>query len=201
MADHIIETIRLVDASDWGNVIAMPRAEVWTDWWGRTLKQPFRYAIGYDSQFLIYVAEVPTRPLSTRRNKSGAFVGDLAEPETGGDTAELFVMNQDGRYFEAHLNSDGAWWYMDFVGYRIRKPVRIPEGVEARVDHSEGLWVGAIRLPLSQLGFQFDDSVRVQATLALCSGMAPVYITSAGAPGFEPDFHDERCFSRCMYRS
>jgi hypothetical protein len=198
MRDNCIAWNSLIDARDWAEALAMPRCEVGIDWWGRSLQQPFRFAIGHDARSLVYVAEVPRGASPVRRNEHGAFVGDLAEPETGADTAELYVRSTDGRYFEIHVSPDGAWWYMDFVGYRDRRPVRIPEGVEVRVSGSEQSWVGAIRLPLNQLGFRFDASVRVQATLALCSGSTPVYITSAGAPGFEPDFHDERCFVKCV---
>jgi hypothetical protein len=188
-----IELCALKGASDWKEVLGMPRGMIHTDWWGRQLERPFRYALGRDGQYLVYVSEVPFRAPVAKGLKHGAFVENLAEPETRGDTAELFVMFSDGRYFEVHINPEGAWWYMNFSSYRKREPGRIPARVDVRIERGPNSWVGAIRLPLSELP-ELKGSLKFQATAAVCSGASPVYVTSAGAPGFEPDFHDERCF-------
>jgi hypothetical protein len=183
------------DARDWDQVMSIDRHQVDVDWWGRSLQRPFRYALGRDDCNLVFVSEVPQAAPAPAGLTHGAFVANLAEPETRGATAELFVMLQDGRYFEVHISPEGAWWYMDFSGYRKRVPGRIPSGVEIRIDLLADSWVGAIRLPFEQLPVAPGSVVRYQATVALCTGPSPVYITSAGAPTLEPDFHDERVFS------
>jgi hypothetical protein len=188
-----IELSVLNDATDWSEVFGMSRGSTYTDWWGRQLERPFRYALGCDGGHLVYLCEVPFRAPVVKGLQNGAFVENLAEPDTKGDTAELFVMFGDARYFEVHINPEGAWWYMDFSSYRKRAPGRVPNGVAVRIETKSDSWVGAIRLPLSELP-GLKGSLKFQATAAVCSGASPVYITSAGVPDFEPDFHDARGF-------
>jgi hypothetical protein len=188
----------LETTSDWNALCAVARNEVATDWWGHHLEKPFRFAICRDSTHLAYVAEVPKAPRAASSEQHGRFVADLAEPHTGGDTAELFIMLGDRSYFEVHITAQGAWWYMDFESYRTRKPGRIPSGVEVHVVRWADSWVGAIRIPFSELPVAPGMAVRCQATLALCSGDSPVYVSSAGIPEFEADFHDLRGFGELM---
>jgi hypothetical protein len=182
------------DTSDWQKVFAVARSEVMTDWWGNALEKPFRFSISRDSTHLAYVAEVPHAPMGVSSEQHGRFVADLAEPETGGDTAELFILLSDRSYFEVHITAQGAWWYMELESYRKRRPERIPSGVEVHVARGPDSWVGAIRIPFGELPVVPGMVVGVQATLALCSGKSPVYVSSAGAPDFEADFHDPRAF-------
>lgn len=184
----------VTDATNWEAVLTMPRSSVATDWWGNPLARPFRYALGRDASHLVFVSEAPQRAPPPAAVQRGAFVADLAEPETRADTAELFVMREDGRYFEVHVSPDGAWWYMEFSQYRVREPGRVPVGVEITTERHADSWVGAIRIPFAQLPILPGEVARFQATLALCSGSEPRYITSAGTPHFAPDFHDKRGF-------
>jgi hypothetical protein len=186
----------LETTSDWNALFAVACSEVATDWWGRQLEKPFRFAICRDSTHLAYVAHVPKAPKAASIEHYGRFVADLAEPKTGGDTAELFIMLNDCSYFEVHITAQGAWWYMDFESYRKRCPERIPSGVEVQVARGTDSWVGAIRIPFSELPVTPGALVRFQATLALCSGDSPVYVSSAGVPEFEADFHDLRGFKQ-----
>jgi hypothetical protein len=196
MAEQERACVVLVDARDWSEVLGMARISVLTDWWGGILSRPFRYALGRDATYLVYVSEVPKAAPAPTGLKNGAFVENLAEPETRADTAELFIMRSDGTYFEVHISPDGAWWYMDFSGYRTREPGNIPDGVEVKVERYTDSWLGLIRIPLDQLRLAPGGLVGFQATVALCSGPAPVYITSAGSLDFRPDFHDKRLFAR-----
>jgi len=195
MSETVLKSFQISDAHNWSEVLGMPRHAVEVDWWGRQLARPFRYAIGCDDLHLVYVSELPQVAPPPVGHKRGAFVVDLAEPETRGHTGELFVLLNDGKYFEVHVSPEGAWWYMNFSKYRTREPGYIPTGIEVRVEHSAESWVGAIRFPFASLPIARGSAVRYQASAAICSGPSPVYITSAGAPDFEPDFHDERAFS------
>jgi hypothetical protein len=195
MISQKIECALVADAKDWAQVLTMPRAAVETDWWGRQLSRPFRYAIGRDPTYLVFVSEVPQAAPQPLGHKHGAYVENLAEPETRTDTAELFIMLSDGRYFEVHISPEAAWWYMEFSAYRTRDAGYRPSGVETTVEQCADYWIGAVRIPLNQLPISLGSLVGFQATLALCSGSAPIYVTSAGAPNFEPDFHDKRAFS------
>jgi hypothetical protein len=196
MTEKILACTDLVNAKDWSEVLEMPRHQIAFDWWGRTLPRPFRYALGSDAIHLVYVSELPQRAQQRQGITAGAFVADLAEPETGGQTGELFVMRSDGSYFEVHISPEGAWWYMNFPRYRTREPGAIPSGVEVKIVEHEDSWVGALRIPFTELPVAKGEEVRVQAAAALCDGVSAIYITSAGAPGFEPDFHDQRAFRR-----
>jgi hypothetical protein len=179
----------------------MPRHSVELDWWGHRLAQPFRYSIGNDESYFVYVCELPEVAPPPAGNALGAFVVDLAEPETRGHTGELFILLEDGRYFEIHISPEGAWWYMNFATYRTREPGYIPAGVEVMVEHSTASWVGAIRIPFVALPITRGSLVRYQASAAICNRASPLYITSAGAPDFEPDFHDQRAFSKIRLTS
>jgi hypothetical protein len=187
----------LQTTSDWQALLSVPRSEVNTDWWGGRLERPFRYSISRDTTHLAFVAEVPKAPSVLNIEQHGRFVADLAEPETGGDTAELFIMRDDRSYFEVHITAQGAWWYMDFESYRDRRLGNdIPMGVQVHIVRESDSWLGAIRLPLDKLKVLPGAEVGFQATLALCGGPTPVYISSGGVPGFEADFHDSRVFQR-----
>lgn len=188
--------IVLPDTSDWSELLCAARSEVTTDWWGRDLKQPFRFALCRDSTHLAYVAEVPKAPGVIAVDQYGRFVTNLAEPETGGNTAELFILAGKQSYFEVHITAQGAWWYSDFESYRKRAPERVPNGVEVHVVQGADFWIGAIRIPFSELPIVPGKIVGFQATLALCSGIKPVYVSSAGVPNFEADFHDLRGFKK-----
>jgi hypothetical protein len=189
-----LEICEISNACNWNQVLGMPRLSVDVDWWGRSLLRPFRYALGCDAQHLVYVCEVPEKAPPPADHLRGAFMVDLAEPDTRGQTGELFVLREDGRYFEIHISADGAWWYMNFAKYRTREPGYIPKDVAVTVEYLDQSWVGAIRLPFAALPISRGDAVRYQASAAICSGESPVYITSAGVPDFEPDLHDARVF-------
>jgi len=178
----------------WSDLLALPRTEVSVDWWGRKLHRPFRFVVARDSKLLFYLAEVPSDHAYSARHQLGSFVDDLAEPDTAGETAELFIMRPDGSYVEMHITSDGAWWYMNFTDYRKRSPRMIPAGVSVHSEPTPGGWLGSISLPLELIAQPFGPGLRAQAALALCTEGEPVYVTSAGVPGFPPDFHDQRAF-------
>jgi hypothetical protein len=186
---------RLQNGRDWKEILNLPRSEVITDWQGNRLSKPYRYSIGKDSEFLVFVADVPLSPPASRPEQYQEFVNDLAEPATRGQTAELFVMRTEDHYFEIHISPDGGWWYKSFIGYRQRDPESpIPKAdifVERKVDG----WTAAISLPLKELSVELSDGVMAQATLGVCDRDLPCYITTAGTPDFEPDFHNKRAFA------
>ncbi len=196
MSELATSCIVVDDTSNWSALIAVARSEVTTDWCGGHLEKPFCFSICRDSTHLAYVAEIPKAPTVVSVEHYGRFIANLAEPETGGDTAELFILLGDGSYFEAHITAQGAWWYSDFASYRKRRPERIPAGVGVHVVRGADSWIGVIRLPFVELPVSPGMEVQFQATLALCGGISPVYISSAGAFDFEPDFHNLRGFRR-----
>lgn len=198
MVSQRLQCTVMADSGDWDEALRMPRTDVETDWWGNRLSRPFRYALGRDATHVVLVSDVPRSAPLPLGHKHGAFVENLAEPGTRTDTAEFFIMLKHGRYFEVHVSPEGAWWYMEFSAYRTPNPGHRPSGVETKVVKYADSWLGAIRIPLDQLPITPGSLVRFQATLALCSGSTPVYITSAGIPDFEPDFHSDRVFSELM---
>jgi hypothetical protein len=195
MAISSIECYRISGEADWDKVLALPRAEVSVDWCGGTLARPYRFSVGIDDRYLLFVADVPFVPPASQSDRLGCFVVDLAEPETKGQTAGLFVMGHNDAYFEIQVSHDGAWWYMDFPGYRQRLPRSVLAGVEVQLQQYERSWTGAIRIPREMLSVAVEDGVRGEATLSVCDRPNPLYITSAGSREYDPDFHDERSFS------
>ena len=190
----------LKDGRDWREVLMLLRDEVAVDWQGQKLSNPYRFAIGKDSRYLTFVAEVPFEPPVSKPDLKGRFVNDFAEPETRGQTAELFVMGADDRYFEIHITPDGAWWYMNFLAYRKRDARSVPPDAEVWVERRPDSWTGAISLPLAQLGTEISRGIRAQVTLCLCQHEVPRYVTSAGCPDFEADYHDRRAFSFLKFK-
>jgi len=186
---------RLENGRDREEIFNLPRSEVLTDWQGQKLSKPYRFAIGKDSEFLVFVADVPLSPPASRPAQYQRFVNDLAEPDTWSQTAELFVMEHESRYLEIHISPDGAWWYKSFIGYRRRDPESSIPQADIWVERKVEGWSGAISLPLKELSLEISDGVMAQATLGLCDRDTPCYITTAGCPDFDPDFHDKRAFA------
>jgi hypothetical protein len=191
-------------SDDWSKIaLSLPRSEVTTDWHGTALQQPFRFALGKDAEQLVFIAEAPFAPPPippTSTQLLEAFVADLAEPETRGHTAELFLMGREAHYLEIHLSPDGAWWYMKFPNYRQREPAPPPTNVTVWHNRSDDSWCSAIKIPQRALSVPLDDHLKAQVTLALCDRDPPLYATSAGAPSFEPDFHDPRAFRPVIFQ-
>lgn len=195
MTDDKSPLLHLSNSYQLREVLAMPWRSVEVDWWGRKLEKPFRYLLSCDGSTLVFACEVGKPPPVKSRHTCGAFVEDLAEPLSQGDTAELFIMSGDGRYFELHVSPDGAWWYMEFSGYRTRIPCEAPLGVDVRTEWRADSWVGVLQVPCAELLFPKSSFERFQVSFALCSDSEPNYISSSGSHDFEPDFHDRRAFT------
>lgn len=173
-------------------VLRAPMQEVAAGWSGVPLARPYRWTLVLDSQTLWFGVEFPKSRPEPARFELGSFVEWLAQQ---GDVAELFLMSQSGQYQEFHLTGEGAWWGMTFSGYRQRSvPAARPEGVVSFVDGTRDGWRGVLGIPRSEVVIPLDAGslAQVSACLHVCDQVS--YVSSAGSPSYEADFHDRRSF-------
>lgn len=173
-------------------VLRAPMQQVSSTWGGALLERPYRWAVALDPATLWFGVEFPKDRPDPARFERGAFVEWLAQQ---GDVAELFLMSESGQYQEFHITGDGAWWAMTFSGYRRREtqPVR-PERVVCFVETGEGVWRGVLGIPRSDIAISLTEGVRAQVSACLHESEGVRYVSSAGTPSYEADFHDGRSF-------
>lgn len=174
-------------------------SEVRCDWSGLALPRGLRWSIARDPERVWFSIELPVPASEPARHRPGEFVEGLWDF----DVAEVFFMAPSGRYQEWNMSSDGAWWAMSFIGYRERAGgARMPSGVEVQVFSEAESWCAIVSLPHASLGVELRDLTRVHVSGIIYSGGAsPRYLSSAGTPSFEPDFHDSRCFEAISFKS
>jgi hypothetical protein len=178
-------------------VLSLPFHELLRTWSGHTLPGPYRWIVAADRERLWFAAELPLPPPVPKHSR-GDFVEWLAEAD---DVVELFVMARDNRYEEWHISPDGAWWSMEFVGYRTRTSTpHIPQGVEVDVSRKSTGWLGVLSVPLSSLRVGVDEIVAMEVSSCIFSRGAPEYVSSAGQPPYVADFHDPRSFRPVAFR-
>jgi len=166
--------------------------EVSTIWSGRPLAQPYRWTIVLDPETLWFGVEFPKGPPKPTRFEQGSFVEWLAQQ---GDVAELFLMNQAGEYQEFHLTGDGAWWAMTFSGYRQRAADSVKPGrAVCFVDGEADGWRGVLGISRSDVVIALGEGSLAQVSACLHEQSHVSYVSSAGCPSYEPDFHDRRSF-------
>jgi hypothetical protein len=178
-------------------VLETAHSEVQNDWAGLSMPGAFRWSLAQDPERLWVSLELPVRPPSEQKHELGDFVEGLWEA----DVVELFLMSPSGRYQEWNVSPDGAWWAMSFVGYRQRdsRSTR-PEGVVVEVFHDEESWRAVLSVPRSALPEPLTESTRVHVSgIIHRPDGSSSYLSSAGSPAFEPDFHDSRCFKPAAF--
>jgi hypothetical protein len=181
-----------------GAVHALPRQEVTRGWKGEALPASLRWVVALDPERLWFLGEFPVQK-APPKHRPGEFVEWLAEAD---DVLELYVRRADGCYQEWHISPDGAWWSMLFVDYRKRvAQPRMPEGVRVDVTAGEHSWVGVLSAPRSGLEVALDAAVHIQVSACIFSQGPGCFITSAGQPSYDPDFHDARSFRPVTFRS
>jgi hypothetical protein len=161
-------------------------------WSGAPLVRPYRWTLVLDPNALWFGVEFPKPKGATTRFAQGEFVEWLAQQV---DVAELFLMGRSGQYQEFHLTGEGAWWAMTFSGYReraVQSPK--PEGVVCFVETSQDAWRGVLGIPRSGILIPLDHDVSGQVSACLHEDAEVSYVSSAGSPPYEPDFHDRRSF-------
>jgi hypothetical protein len=183
-------------------VLALPFHEMEEMWQGEPLPRPYRWIVAVDDSRLWFAAEMPVKAPPPKHAR-GEFVEWLAEAD---DVVELFLMANDTTYQEWHISPDGAWWSMGFVGYRTREPSPvIPAGIEVKVYQKPSSWLGILSIPHAALRGSVEQGslaqiARMQVTGCVCSRGAVEYISSAGRPAYNPDFHDPRSFRPVLVR-
>jgi hypothetical protein len=173
--------------------------EVAETWEGERLANPYRWTLVLDPDTLWFGVEFPKANGTAARFAHGEFVEWLAQQV---DVAELFLMSRSGHYQEFHLTGEGAWWAMTFSGYRERatqppKPTKVTCAVEA----SESSWRGALGIERSDITVPLDDTTLAQVSACLHEDGTVRYVTSAGRPSYDPDFHDKRSFRPVVFSS
>jgi hypothetical protein len=140
---------------------------------------------------LWFAASVPAPASVQGHHTCGDFIEGLWER----DVAEFFLINARGEYQEFNLSPDGAWWSMLFTSYRERSArVLKPTGVVVSVEREPQSWRGTIGVPRAELQVAPDEIVGIHVSGILYGGSEVRYLSSAGQPSFDPDFHDRRCF-------
>jgi hypothetical protein len=173
-------------------VLGNPMQEVSRTWSGTPLIRPYRWTLVLDPNSLWFGVEFPKPKVAVTRFAQGEFVEWLAQQ---GDVAELFLMSRSGRYQEFHLTGEGAWWAMSFSGYRERSVQSAkPEGVICFVETSQDIWRGVLGIPRSEFVMPLDQEVTGQVSACIHDDGKVSYVSSAGSPPYEPDFHDRRSF-------
>ncbi len=173
-------------------VLRAPRQAALCTWSGSTLVRPYRWTVVLDPETLWFGVEFPKAKPTPPRYKHGEFVEWLAQQ---GDVAELFLMDAAGQYQEFHITGDGAWWAMTFSGYRTRafEPVT-PQVVIWCADGEGGEWRGVLGVSRAQVAVSLVGGSLGQVSACLHEAGEVSYVSSAGAPNYEPDFHDRRSF-------
>jgi hypothetical protein len=180
-------------------VLRTPTQQVVETWEGERLTRPYRWTLVLDPITLWFGVEFPKEKNSSARFSDGEFVEWLAQQ---GDVAELFLMNQSGQYQEFHLTGDGAWWAMTFSGYRERVTQSSkPNRVTCFIDRAEGSWRGVLGIERPDITVSLDEAVLAQVSACLHEDGSVRYVTSAGCPPYEPDFHDKRSFQSVRFSS
>lgn len=184
---HLVE--RPVTSAE---VLSLPMQEVSATWSGAAIARPYRWTVVLDPETLWFGVEFPKGPPEPTRFERGSFVEWLAQQ---GDVAELFLMNQAGEYQEFHLTGDGAWWAMTFSGYRQRSVESVrPREVTCVVDGAQGVWRGVLGIPRSDVVIALGEGSLAQVSACLHEQDQVSYVSSAGCPSYEADFHDRRSF-------
>jgi hypothetical protein len=173
-------------------VLSAPMQQVAATWSGAPLIRPYRWTLVLDPNSLWFGVEFPKPKGAATRFAQGEFVEWLAQQV---DVAELFLMGRSGQYQEFHLTGEGAWWAMTFSGYRERAVQSVkPEGVMCFIETSEDAWRGALGIPRSGILIPLNQEVSAQVSACIHDDGAVSYVSSAGCPEYEPDFHDRRSF-------
>jgi len=176
----------------------LPRQHNASCWRGKELPHPFSWGLAIDPSTLWFVAQVPAVATSELIGRQGEFVEGLWES----DVAELFLRDSQGRYQEFNVSADGAWWSMTFSAYRERhnrprKPV--PSAVSVRCNSIS--WTAVLGLEIQSLDVSLLDPLQAHISGIVYEAAAPVYLTSGKALHFDPDFHDQRCFTKIVLQS
>jgi hypothetical protein len=180
-------------------MVNAPHCEVGLDWHGHPLHGAFRWSLASDAERFWVSLELPAPPPARQMHRSGEFVEALSEA----DVVECFLMDPSGCYQEWNISPDGAWWAMSFRRYRQRDPKSVrPGGVSVQVFRERDRWRAILSVPIRQLSVELNQDTRVHLSGILYGPHgAPTFISSATSPGFEPDFHDARCFDHVRFAS
>lgn len=173
-------------------VLRAPMQEISETWSGAPLARPYRWTLVLDPNSLWFGVEFPKPKGATTRFSQGEFVEWLAQQV---DVAELFLMGRSGQYQEFHLTGEGAWWAMAFSGYReraVQSPK--PEGVICFVETLQDAWRGVLGISRSGILIPLDQEVSGQVSACIHEDGEVSYVSSAGRPTYEADFHDRRSF-------
>lgn len=179
------------------SVLSAPQSEVRCDWSGLAVPGGFRWSLARDPERLWVSIELPAPASTTKKHALGEFIEGLWED----NVVELFLMEASGRYQEWNVSSDGAWWAMSFAAYREREPGSIqPQGVAIEIFPGAERWRAVLSVPIRSLAVQLESSTGVHVTgIVYSKDGVPTYLSSAGSPSFDPDFHDRRCFKRAEF--
>ncbi len=173
-------------------VLRAPMQEVTKTWEGKPLTRPFRWTLVLDPDTLWFGVDFPKVKGGSVHFAHGEFVEWLAQQ---GDVAELFIMDPSGRYQEFHLTGEGAWWAMNFSGYRERSAQSTkPETAKCYVETVECGWRGVLGIARSWIIGTLDKKASGQVSACLHEGKTVSFVSSVGCPSYEPDFHDMRSF-------
>lgn len=173
-------------------VLQAPMQEALATWEGERLTRPYRWTLVLDPNTLWFGVDFPKEKAPSAQFAHGEFVEWLAQQ---GDVAELFLMNQAGQYQEFHLTGDGAWWAMTFSGYRERSTRSSkPNKVTCFVDTAESSWRGVLGIERPDITVSLDEMALAQVSACMHQDGRVRYVTSAGRPAYDPDFHDKRSF-------
>jgi hypothetical protein len=191
---HRVEGLATSDA-----VLRAPMQEALETWEGERLTHPYRWTLVLDSETLWFGVDFPKAKGSATQFSHGEFVEWLAQQV---DVAELFLMSRSGQYQEFHLTGEGAWWAMTFSGYRERAPQPPrPTKVACVVETTGSSWRGALGIERADITVPLDETSLAQVSACLHEGETVRYVTSAGRPTYDPDFHDKRSFRPLVFSS
>ncbi|MFO0417695.1 MAG: hypothetical protein ACK5Y6_10425 [Pseudomonadota bacterium] len=180
-----------------GQLELLPRQSITRGWFGESLERPAKFCIALDPDRLWFLFQHPNSPLNTPLHNKGEFVEGLHTYDVG----ELFMMDEKGDYVEFNVSGDGAWWHMSFDGYRSRrKVVRCKRFSALEVKDAGDGWVACLAFERKELDIVVGRETRFQVAGYIYNGGQPTYLTTAGRPDYEPDFHTERSFQLADWR-